>query len=172
VSQPAWVRWLRRRLAQAYIADVEQRRARLQARGQLSWELRGDCGGCARCCEEPAIAVDVIVFFVPVVRATFLWWQRVVNGFVFQRAERQGRVFVFSCQHFDATTRRCRDYEHRPGVCRDYPRLQLEVVEPELFDGCGYRVVARNGDAMVAALQARGVHGEQLVQIKRRLRLE
>jgi Fe-S-cluster containining protein len=171
-AQPAWVRFVRRRLAQAYIADVERRRARLRARGQLPWELRGDCGGCARCCEEPGIAVDVVVFFVPFVRRAFLWWQRVVNGFDFRRAERAGRVLYFSCRHFDATTRRCRDYEHRPGLCRDYPRLQLEVFEPELFDSCGYRVVARNGEAMIAALRANGVAGEQLVQITRRLRLE
>ncbi len=163
---------MRRWLARSYVAASKRRRARLARRGQLAWELRGSCQGCASCCEQPAIVVDRFVWFVPLVRSAFLWWQRVVNGFVFQKADRESRVFFFSCLHFDATIRRCRDYENRPGLCRDYPRLQLESVDPALFDGCGFRPVARNAEAMVAALVAHGVAGEQLVQIKRRLRLE
>ncbi len=164
--------WLRRALAKSYLAQVARRRRRLNKRGQLSWELRGDCGGCARCCEEPAIAVGRLVYFVPPLRALFLWWQRAVNGFLYKRDERRGYAFLFSCTHFDETTRRCRDYDNRPGICRDYPRMLLEGADPQLFDGCGYRPVAHNGASMIAALEERGVGGEQLVQIKRRLRLE
>ncbi|MBM4281080.1 MAG: hypothetical protein FJ137_10075 [Deltaproteobacteria bacterium] len=170
-AQPSWVRFVRRRLARAYVADVERRRARLAARGQVSRELRGDCGRRARCCEERGIAVVGVVFFVPLVGRAFLWWRRVVNGFDFRHAEREGRGFFCSRRHFDAATRRCRDDGHRPGLCRDYPRLQLEVFEPELFDGCDYRVVAKNGEATLAELRARGVEGEALVRLARRLRL-
>jgi len=89
-AQPSWVRFVRRRLARAYVADVERRRARLAARGQVSRELRGDCGRRARCCEERGIAVVGVVFFVPLVGRAFLWWRRVVNGFDFRHAARAG----------------------------------------------------------------------------------
>ncbi len=158
---------LKRWLAAAYVADVERRRAR----AGTPWVLQGDCGGCASCCEAPSIAVGPVVYFVPVVRHLFLWWQRAVNGFEFTRGERKARAFVFRCTHFDAVTRRCDSYDTRPGMCRDYPRMLLEQANPELFPSCGYRAVAKNGEAMLASLRAAGVEGEQLVQITRRLRL-
>jgi uncharacterized protein len=163
---------LRRALAGLYLQDIEYRRRRLLARGQISWDLQGQCEGCAKCCEAPAIAVGKLVFFVPPLRAFFVWWQRVVNGFVATGRERRGYALLFSCTHFDTQTRRCRDYDNRPGICRDYPRMVLEDADPELFEGCGYRVVAKNGPQMIAALEERGVTGDQLVQIKRKLRLE
>lgn len=163
---------LKKALARAYLDAQERRRARLARRGQLHWELGGACGGCASCCEQPTIAVGAVLYFLPLASRLWLWWQRVVNGFVVVGRLREARAFVFRCTHFDATTRRCDSYETRPGMCRDYPRMLLEAPVPELFEQCGFRPVARGGAAMIEALRARGVDGEQLVTIKRKLKLE
>lgn len=112
------------------------------------------------------------MFHVAPLARVWLAWQRVVNGFELTGRLPEARAFVFRCTHFDPTTRRCDSYESRPGMCHDYPRLVLEEADPELFPSCGYRPVAKNGAAMIAALEARGVRGEQLVQIKQKLKLE
>ncbi len=154
-------------LARAYLKGLARRRRRQPP----LWELAGECGGCARCCEAPAISVGLL-FYVPVVRQLWLWWQRVVNGFVFVSADRQLLAFSFRCTHFDVVTRRCDSYESRPGMCHDYPRLLMEQPQPELFDGCGYRPVSPQGESMLRALQSAGVEGDQLVQITKKLRLK
>jgi hypothetical protein len=164
--------FIKTRLADSYLKSVDARRERLARRGQLAWALEGDCGGCASCCEQPSIVVGPLVYFVWPLRALFLWWQRVVNGFELKERLRKERAFAFTCTHFDVTTRKCDSYDTRPGMCRDYPRMQLEAFDPELFDGCGYRVVAKNGAEMIRALEARGVSGDQLVQITKKLRLK
>lgn len=165
-------RALKKGLASLYVVGLERRRLGLARRGQLHWQLAGGCGGCASCCEQPSIAVGAILFFVPPLAWLWLLWQRLVNGFELTGRLREERAFVFRCTHFDPTTRRCDSYDSRPGMCRDYPRLLLETPDPELFPSCGYRAVARNGAQMIAALEARGVGGDQLVQIKKKLRLE
>lgn len=158
---------LKRRLAAAYLVDVEKRRAR----GGTPWVLQGECRGCASCCEAPSIVVGTFVYFAPAVRHLFIWWQRVINGFELVRAEREARAFVFRCTHFDPLTRRCDSYDTRPGMCRDYPRMLLEQADPEFFSSCGHRAVAKNGEEMLASLREAGVDGERLVQISRKLRL-
>jgi hypothetical protein len=159
---------LKRRLATGYLRHARAQRTH----DRVPWVLRGSCGGCASCCEAPGIAVGALVYFLPGLRQLFLWWQRVVNGFVFVRGVRSARAFVFRCTHFDVVTRRCDSYDTRPGMCRDYPRRLLSLPDPELFARCGYRVVARNGPQLLASLRDAGVEGERLVQISRRLRLE
>ena len=159
---------VKRALADAYERDLRKRRGKHPP----PWELAGACGGCGACCEEPAIAVGRVLWSLPLLQHAWLWWQRVVNGFVLVVRVRDARAFLFTCTHFDPATRRCDSYDSRPGMCRDYPRLLLDDADPEMFDRCGYRPVARGGAAMIAALQAKGVAGEQLVQIKRRLKLE
>lgn len=163
---------IKRNLARLYLRGLERTRAQRLARGQEPWVLQGQCGGCASCCEEPSIAVGRFFFLVPPIAWVWLWWQRVVNGFVLIERLPRERAFVFRCTHFDAASRRCDSYETRPGMCHDYPRLLLDAADPELFESCGYRVVARNGPAMIRALEDKGLAGEQLVQIKRKLRLE
>ncbi len=159
-------------LAAQYVRAHDANRHALDARGQLHWKLAGDCGHCAHCCESPTIAVGRLFMAIPFLWRAWVWWQRAMNGFVLVKRDRDAAAFVFTCTHFDANTRKCDSYESRPGMCHDYPRMQLTAVDPELFDGCKYRVVAKNGDAMIAALEAKGVGGEQLVQIKKKLRLE
>lgn len=129
-------------------------RAWRRRRGDRPYALGGGCGGCARCCEEPAIAVGRLTWYLPAWQRLFLAWQRHVNGFVLVERVRQGRLLVFRCTHFDAATRRCDSYGSRPGMCRDYPRVLLWQPSPEMLPGCGYRPVAPNAARLLRVLDA------------------
>ena len=152
--------------------EIGLRRGLDRLRGRARWRLGGACGGCARCCEAPGIRVGALVWFLPTARRVFLGWQRQVNGFVFARADRPSRAFVFRCTHFDPESRRCDSYQSRPHMCRDYPRALLDQPWPELFDGCGFRAVPRDRDRQRAALDAVGLPAEQRRALGQRLRLE
>jgi hypothetical protein len=140
-----------------------------RARGKERYRLGGACEGCAKCCEAPSVAVGFFTWYFPTIRSLFLSWQRVVNGFELVRAEREDRVFVFACSHFDRKTRRCDSYETRPFMCRDYPRLLLEQPWPELFDGCGYRAIDTEGGRLSGAIDAADLPEEKKKELKRRL---
>jgi hypothetical protein len=133
--------------------------------------LGGDCRRCAACCEAPAIRVHSIVWLSPGLRRAFLAWQGRVNGFELVASRRAERTFVFSCTHFDSTTRSCDSYSSRPGMCRDYPRALLAQAHPELLPGCGYRPVARGADRMLRVLQDQPLTDEQRARLGRDLRL-
>ena len=155
-----------------FYADVSAHRALRRARGERPYRLGGECRRCAGCCEAPAIQTGRAVWYLPTLRRAFLWWQRRVNGFELVSRDPRARVFVFNCTHFDRASRTCDSYDSRPGMCRDYPRLLLAQPNPEFLPGCGYRPVAPNADALLRALENASVRGEQLVRLKRDLRLE
>jgi len=136
------------------------------------WQLTGDCGGCASCCERPSITVGKALWYLPWSRATFMAWQRHVNGFELIEAERETRTFVFRCSHFDWETRRCDSYASRPFMCRDYPRALLDGAWPELFEGCGYALRDREGAGMAEALDRADLSPQKREELKRRLRLK
>ena len=159
--------FIKKALARAYLRGLARRRRRQPP----LWELAGDCGACARCCEAPAISVGLL-FYVPVIRELWVWWQRAINGFVLVSRDRALLAFTFRCTHFDTSSRRCDSYESRPGMCHDYPRLLMEHPQPELFAGCGYRPLSPQRHSMLRALDDAGVSGEQLVQITKKLRLK
>jgi len=136
------------------------------------FDLGGECRRCARCCEAPAIAVNAFVWHLPRMRALFLWWQRVVNGFDLTEARRSGRTFVFRCTHFDSATRTCDSYDSRPGMCRDYPRALLYQAAPELLEGCGYRPVLPKAARFLRVLDQQNLAPEQKARLRRDLNLE
>ncbi len=141
-------------------------RAWARLRGSRPYALGGACGGCARCCEEPAIRANAVVWYLRTPRFLFLWWQQKVNGFVLLRAEARERVFVFRCTHFDPSTRRCDSYSTRPGMCRDYPRGLLQQPRPEFLEGCGYRAVNPAAKKLLRVLETRHLPPEQLEKLK------
>lgn len=109
---------------------------------------------------------------MPIVRAAFLWWQRVVNGFEMVSFERRPWSFSFRCTHFDEVTRTCDSYHSRPGMCRDYPRLLLDQPWPELFEACGYRAEPTNAPRLAEALAAvDGLDADARRQVEERLGL-
>ena len=103
-------------------ANLGLHRLLRRARGERPYRLAGSCGLCARCCEEPGIAVGRLTWYLRSLRAVFLAWQRHVNGFELVRSERAGRVFVFRCTHFDTVTRRCHQRNSRRCVGRNHTR--------------------------------------------------
>lgn len=147
-------------------------RASRRWQGERPYLLGGTCRRCARCCEAPAIKVGRLTWHVPILRRPFLWWQRVVNGFVLSEQDRAGRLFIFRCTHFDWGTRSCDSYDSRPGICRDYPRVLLWQPSPELLPGCGYRPVAPNADQLLAVLDRQGLTREQRERLDKGLFLE
>jgi uncharacterized cysteine cluster protein YcgN (CxxCxxCC family) len=155
-----------------FTINIRVHRAWRRARKERPYVLAGDCRRCARCCEAPAIQVGRSVWHLAPLRRAFLWWQERVNGFVQTGALKVSRTFVFRCTHFDPQTRLCDSYDSRPGMCRDYPRLLLWQVDPELLPGCGYRAVAPNADRLLAALSAQPLTEEQHEKLRRGLRLE
>jgi Fe-S-cluster containining protein len=106
------------------------------------------------------------------VRKLFLWWQERVNGFVLTAAEAESRTFVFRCTHFDPVARSCDSYDSRPGMCRDYPRLQLWESNPDFLPGCGYRAVTPNAARLTALLAEQPLSAEQREKLRRGLRLQ
>lgn len=154
------------------IRGLRRLRARARLGGTAPYRLAGSCGGCARCCEAPAIQVGWLTWRMPTLRRLFLAWQRHVNGFELVRREREARVFVFTCTHFDAQTRRCDSYASRPAMCHDYPRLILDQPWPELFEGCGFRAVHPDAARLRRELEARDLPPEQRAVLRRRLMLE
>jgi Fe-S-cluster containining protein len=141
-------------------------------RGERFYRLEGSCRGSGQCCESPAIRATWWLWYLPTLRRLFLWWQRAVNGLTLTETDRRGRVFIFRCGHFDPISRRCDSYSSRPGMCRDYPRVQLAQPNPELFPGCGYRLVAPNAEALRRALDGRGLTPEQMERLRRELHLK
>lgn len=155
-----------------YLFDLRLQRAFLRRRGQLPWELGGECRRCAACCEAPALQVPRVVLAWSSLRRLVLWWQRAVNGFEHTATLARERLLVFRCTHFDPATRSCDSYASRPGMCRDYPRLLLHAAAPEFLPGCGYRAVARNAAGLRAALDRLPLDEERRRKLDRDLRLD
>jgi hypothetical protein len=141
-------------------------------RGERPFTLGGSCRRCAGCCEAPTIAAGRLIWFLPLTRRLFLAWHRHVNGFELSSRDRRSRTFVFRCTHFDGVGRSCDSYDSRPGMCRDYPRLQLWQASPELLPGCGYRALAPNAPGLAASLALLDLTDGQREHLRRGLRLE
>jgi Fe-S-cluster containining protein len=161
-------RWLKAVVRAAWTLEYGLRR-RVKPAG---YALAGSCGGCAKCCEQPAIHAGFATFRLRRLRQAFLAWQRAVNGFELVEADEDASQFVFRCTHFDWATRRCDSYASRPFMCRDYPRALLDQPWPQLFDGCGFRPLAKGAAAMLADLEARDIPEEKRRELAKRLYLE
>ena len=153
-------------------ANLATWRAWRRFRGDRPFALAGACNLCGQCCDAPSIRVGRIVWYLPMQRRLFLWWQRAVNGFELVSRDVAQKVFVFRCTHFDPVTRRCDSYDSRPGMCRDYPRAILDQAHPEMFPGCGFRAVAPNAVGLRAALRRLPLTAEQEDKLRRGLHLD
>jgi uncharacterized protein len=169
VEDPAALSTLKLLVRLVWAAEYGARRLLRRLRGQERYRLAGNCESCAKCCEAPSIKVGLMLFYLPTPRRFFLWWQRRVNGFSLVRADREERVFIMSCAHFDERTRRCDSYASRPFMCRDYPRLLLDQSWPEFFPGCGHRAVAVDAARLGDALDAAKLSDAQKQVLRRRL---
>jgi hypothetical protein len=152
--------------------DLAADHALRRRRGERAYVLGGDCRRCAACCEAPAIEASRLVFHLATLRRLFLWWHERVNGFVLVDGNPKARTFVFRCTHFDPATRTCDSYASRPGICREYPRLQLWQTNPEFLPGCGYRAVDPQASRFIAVLEAQPLTADQRARLRQGLHLE
>ncbi|MGC4120281.1 MAG: hypothetical protein QM765_38010 [Myxococcales bacterium] len=164
--------WLKRALAAVWLFELRLRRAFARRREPARWAISGTCACCGGCCVEPSIRVGRLTWFLPTLRALFLWWQQRVNGMELLRTERQLKIFVFSCSHYDRATKRCDSYDSRPGMCRDYPRLMEEHAWPQLLENCSYGVRALGQEGLRASIDATDLPEEKKAELRRKLRLE
>ncbi len=142
------------------------------AHGDIPYELGGSCILCAKCCEAPGIQVGFLTWYLPLFQRVFLLWHRHVNGFEMVEKSRRDRAFIFRCTHFDTKTRRCDSYHSRPGMCRDYPRALLEQANPQLFEGCGFKPLARDRVQLRKALDGQSMTEAQRAKLRKELFLE
>lgn len=136
------------------------------------WKLAGECVRCGACCAEPAIHAAFPVWHLRAVRMPFLAWQTWVNGLEYAGEEPSTHDLVFRCTHFDPSTKRCDSYASRPSMCRDYPTALLAQPWPELFESCGYRLVARKPDRLRASIEGTSLSPAAKAELLRKLRLE
>ncbi|MBX3730924.1 MAG: YkgJ family cysteine cluster protein [Candidatus Sumerlaeia bacterium] len=164
------VRILLKRFALAcFLVDLHGTRLLRRMAGRRPYRLGGQCRLCAQCCESPMIQTGPFIANGRLLRRLFLAWHRRVNGFELLEHDRLRRTFVFRCTHFDPATRRCDSYAHRPGMCRDYPRLLLWEPTPPFLPGCGYRAISPNARRVAELLDAEDLPPETREELKRRL---
>jgi Fe-S-cluster containining protein len=134
--------------------------------------LKWKCNQCGKCCEEPAIKVGKMIFFLPILTKIFLKWQLWANGFKLKKIDYINQTFIFECLNYDKKNNKCLDYENRPGICRDYPRILLYQVYPRFFPECGYCPLDPEGDKMLKKMREEGLTEEQIEKVKKELYLE
>lgn len=157
---------------QLYAFSMWRYRRQLARAGELVWDLEGECNGCGVCCENPGIGVGPFTWFVPPIKAAFIAWQRIVNGFVLTHEKPGSRGLYFRCTHFDPTTRKCDSYDSRPGMCRDYPVVLLHSAAPRFRDECSYRPVLKSRSRFLNILdEESNLTPEQREKLKDALRL-
>jgi len=89
----------------------------------------------------------------------------------FSGPSRREKCLIFRCTLRDPATGLCDAYSSRPGMCRDYPRNQLDFPAPLFFAGCGFRAVLRNAEKLEASLAALDLPPETLQKLKHDLQL-
>jgi Fe-S-cluster containining protein len=136
------------------------------------YDLAGSCAGCGSCCETPMIQVYPPLFYFKSIRWVLKTWHDRINGFEFVDEDRKGKCLIFRCAHLDLQTRQCDSYDSRPGLCRDYPRNQLDFANPGFLDGCTYQAVLKNGEALGASLDSLDLPPEKLTALKQKLNIK
>lgn len=163
------IKWIARL---RYNFDLAVTRLILRARGEPRYRLAGACNGCGRCCETPVIQASTPVFRLRSLRWLVLGWHRVVNGFEQISEDREHKLFVFRCTHYDPVTKQCDSYESRPGMCRDYPRNLIYSALPEFHSECGYYAVYKKAEGLRRALEETNLPPEKLEELVRKLHLK
>lgn len=155
-----------------YLFTLWLYRQNQKRKGRPKYILTGKCEGCGKCCENPAIKVGFFVAHFKSFRAIYVWWQKKINGFVYQRENAETQVLYFICTHWDPQTRLCDSYDSRPGMCRDYPRNLLYSSIPDFFKECGYKPIDKNAEKFKLALDKIPIDDEKKKKIKDKLFLE
>ena len=165
-------RAIKNTLRHYYFFTLWIQRQHLKRKGRPKYILTGNCEGCGKCCENPAIKVGFLVTYLKSFRAIYVLWQKKINGFVYQRQNVEDQVLYFTCNHWDAQTKRCDSYDSRPGMCRDYPRNLLYSSVPDFFEECGFKPLDKNAAKFKLALDKVPLDEDKKKKIKDKLFLE
>jgi Fe-S-cluster containining protein len=165
-------KWIKNTIRIYYLGSLWLNRKNLKKKGLPHYQLTGKCEGCGKCCENPGIQVGFLVTYFETCRKVYIFWQKKINGFIFQKQDKENQVLYFTCNHFDKKTRLCDSYDSRPGMCRDYPRNLLYASIPDFFKECGYRPIDKNAEKFKIALDKVDIDETKKKKIKDKLFLE
>ena len=155
-----------------YCFDLRFTRMIAYFHGDPRYRLCGECANCGKCCRTPMIHVSAFFFYFKTLRALFLNWHRIVNGFVLIEERRKERTFVFECTHYDPVTKSCDSYSSRPGMCRDYPRNLLYQPNPTFIDGCTYKAVVKDAASIEESLSELDLPPDKLAKVRKAFYLD
>jgi Fe-S-cluster containining protein len=70
-------------------------------------------------------------------------WKIIPRALGLERAywlDPDDEFLFFECENFDTEANRCKDYENRPWICREFPYYDHEILDDrvKLPDGCAY----------------------------------
>jgi len=161
-----WIALLR------YTLDLGFTRRIRSIKREQHYRLGGSCRSCGKCCVTPMIPVRAPFIYLKTARWLLITWHRKVNGFEYIGENRKKGQFIFQCTHLDTDTMLCDAYDTRPGMCRDYPTNLLDAALPAFLEGCGFYPILKNAEQMQELLDASGLSGEKLKELKRKLHIE
>lgn len=120
-----------------------------------------ECNGCGSCCDpvvlhftqeeyanqeiDPADKRWILEDLTPMPRKEAKdkepdYYHTSMDGFWDPYTVTAGLPFFYSCKHFDAATRECLNYEHRPPMCLGYPwHGKAPNRNTLLFPKCSFR---------------------------------
>jgi hypothetical protein len=103
-------------------------------------KITGRCMACGKCCQS------IILFHRGSPVKSPAQFEKLVKKKPFYRSlsmvsqnARTG-VLYFSCEHLGADNR-CRIYENRPDICRNYPASRMFSDGGNLLPGCGFKAL-------------------------------
>ncbi|OGL41156.1 MAG: hypothetical protein A2161_07545 [Candidatus Schekmanbacteria bacterium RBG_13_48_7] len=155
-----------------YMIDLKITRLIKSVGNSQTFHLEGSCNRCGKCCENPAIILSAPFFYLKTNRWLTLKWHKIVNGFEFVGENRKEKCFIFRCTHWNPETKLCDSYETRPGLCRDYPRNQIDSTDPVFMDSCGYYAVRKNAESMGKAIDKLLLSEEKTDKLKQKLHIK
>lgn len=107
------------------------------------YKLVGKCQQCAICCTHIGVEDPEDYYHRPFLCKLVLFFYEKVYDFKFADYLPERKLFIFTCQHYDANERRCTNYFHRPAICRNYPVVNY-FTEPEICQPCGFSTTIRD----------------------------
>lgn len=143
---PGWIRWPLRVLVFPFMwLDLTVQRI-LQRILRPPYRVEGHCKQRGNCCHYILLGWDPLMDRWPWLGKFWLWWYTEILGFYlrgFDIENEAGDVArVMSCRYLQPNGS-CGQYRLRPGICRQWPRIDY-VSRPYVLKGCGYRPVPRH----------------------------
>ena len=103
---------------------------------KIKYEIKGSCIKCGQCCNQihsygmkNEKDLKIMQFFLPHYRRFFI------------RRKDENNNIILSCKDLDENGK-CKIYEKRPKICRDYPKNLLKY-NASMIEGCGFEIIKK-----------------------------